>query len=152
MPCFASSLLDSNRRQRALQISAGPIGQGDYYQPVRCLVLVYGKTRVSLAKTAWHCSDEISPGPYGEIHAVFFISIIYKQHFFQLVKFPKKISNKLVFWPEKKQHLQQDLSKSRLFKIKVFISNQYIKNCLNTFIIQQLKQLYFNANICNQQS
>ena len=39
------------------------------------------------------------------IHAVFFISIIYKQHFFQLVKFPKKISNKLVFWPEKKQHL-----------------------------------------------
>ena len=41
MPCFASSLLDSNRRQRALQISAGPIGQGDYYQPVRCLVLVY---------------------------------------------------------------------------------------------------------------
>ena len=36
MPCFASSLLDSNRRQRALQISAGPIGQGDYYQPVRC--------------------------------------------------------------------------------------------------------------------
>ena len=43
MPCFASSLLDSNRRQRALQISAGPIRQGDYYQPVRCLVLVYGK-------------------------------------------------------------------------------------------------------------
>ena len=39
------------------------------------------------------------------VHAVFFISIIYKQHFFQLVKFPKKISNKLVFWPEKKQHL-----------------------------------------------
>ena len=36
----------------------------------------------------------------------FFISIIYKQHFFQLVKFPKKISNKLVFRPEKKQHLQ----------------------------------------------
>ena len=40
MPCFASSLLDSNRRQRALQISAGPIGQGDYYQPVSCLVLL----------------------------------------------------------------------------------------------------------------
>ena len=39
------------------------------------------------------------------VHAVFFISIIYKQHFFQLVKFPKKISNELVFWPEKKQHL-----------------------------------------------
>ena len=39
------------------------------------------------------------------LHLVYFISIIYKQHFFQLVKFPKKISNKLVFWPEKKQHL-----------------------------------------------
>ena len=46
MPCFASSLLDSNRRQRALQISAGPIGQGDYYQPVRCLVLVYDCSRL----------------------------------------------------------------------------------------------------------
>jgi len=27
MPCFASSLLDSNRRQRALQILNGPTGQ-----------------------------------------------------------------------------------------------------------------------------
>merc|ERR1719433_1870939 len=58
------------------------------------------------------------------VHAVFFISIIYKQHFFQLVKFPKKISNKLVFWPEKKQHLQKVLSNCRLVKIMVFINNQ----------------------------
>ena len=50
MPCFASSLLDSNRRQRALQISAGPIGQGDYYQPVRCLVLVYELSSVHILK------------------------------------------------------------------------------------------------------
>ena len=66
------------------------------------------------------------------LHAVFFISIIYKQHFFQLVKFPKKISNKLVFWPEKKQHLHQALSNNRLVTFMVFISNQfYLASLLN---------------------
>ena len=39
MPCFASSLLDRNPRQRAPQILNGPIGQGDTYQPVTCLRL-----------------------------------------------------------------------------------------------------------------
>ena len=41
MPCFASSLLDRNPRQRAPQILNGPIGQGDTYQPVTCLLHVY---------------------------------------------------------------------------------------------------------------
>ena len=36
MPCFASSLLDRNPRQMAPQILNGPIGQGEYYQPVTC--------------------------------------------------------------------------------------------------------------------
>ena len=41
MPCFASSLLDSNRRQRALQILNGPTGQ-EIKILVNCLLLVYG--------------------------------------------------------------------------------------------------------------
>ena len=45
MPCFASSLLDSNRRQRALQILNGLTGQEIKFL-VKCLLLVYGIERL----------------------------------------------------------------------------------------------------------